>query len=93
MPHAIFSFPQIGSVGFTEEEIKEKNIPYVRFFFNIKILKKKKKSGITNYQDTVMGKALKANYGFVKVLIHKETREILGCHIIGEYASILIHEV
>ena len=33
------------------------------------------------------------NDGFVKVLVHRETQETLGCHIIGSEASILIQEI
>ena len=40
-----------------------------------------------------MGMALRSDSGFVKLLIHQKTRKILGCHIIGEQASVLIHEV
>jgi dihydrolipoamide dehydrogenase len=45
------------------------------------------------YMNTAMGKALEDRDGFVKFLVDKETRKILGCHIIGSQASILIHEV
>ncbi len=37
--------------------------------------------------------AMKTDHGFVKVLIHRDTREILGCHIVGSDAAILLHEV
>jgi dihydrolipoamide dehydrogenase len=40
-----------------------------------------------------MGRALEDKDGFVKFLVHKKNRKILGCHIIGSQASILIHEV
>jgi len=40
-----------------------------------------------------MGKAIEEREGFVKFLVSKENRKILGCHIIGSQASILIHEV
>jgi dihydrolipoamide dehydrogenase len=39
-----------------------------------------------------MGRALEDKEGFVKFLVNKENRKILGCHIIGSQASILIHE-
>jgi len=79
MPHAIFSSPQIAGVGFTEEQLKEKNIPYY--------------IGRYDYINTGMGMALKDEDGFVKIFVHKKTRKILGCHIIGTDASTLIHEV
>jgi mycothione reductase len=40
-----------------------------------------------------MGLALEDKDGFVKFLVNKKSRKILGCHIIGSQASILIHEV
>jgi dihydrolipoamide dehydrogenase len=80
MPHAIFSSPQVAGVGYTEQELKQKsNKDYVK--------------SIYRYIDTAMGRALEDKEGFVKFLVSKETRKILGCHIIGTHASVLIHEV
>ena len=79
MPHAVFSSPQIAGVGFTEEQLREKKVPYV--------------FGNYSYKGTGMGAALREEDGFAKVLVHEKTREILGCHIIGPEASTLIHEV
>src|SRR6478735_3384817 len=80
IPHAIFTSPQIAGVGFTEQKLKNKNqIQYVK--------------SIYPYIDTAMGKAIDDQDGFVKFLVDKESRKILGCHIIGDQASILIHEV
>ena len=79
MPHAIFSSPQIAGVGFTEQQLKEKNIPYA--------------IGKYLYIRTGMGIALEDKEGFVKIYADKKTRKILGCHIIGTNASALIHEV
>ena len=45
------------------------------------------------YIQTGMGEALKDRDGFVKFLVNREDRKILGCHIIGTDASTLIHEV
>jgi mycothione reductase len=79
MPHAIFSSPQIAGVGYTEQELRQKGLKYLK--------------SIYPYIDSAMGKAIKDNDGFVKFLVETETRKILGCHIIGTEASILIHEV
>ena len=79
MPRAIFSSPQVAGVGYTEEELKEKKISY--------LIGKKK------YIETAMGTALNDKEGFVKLLVDKKTRKILGCHIMGTDASTLIHEV
>ncbi|MBI4896255.1 MAG: dihydrolipoyl dehydrogenase [Candidatus Aenigmarchaeota archaeon] len=79
MPHAIFSSPQIAAVGYTEEELKQKEIPYA--------------IGRYEYKKTGMGLALAEKDGFVKILADKNTHEILGCHILGPDAATLIHEV
>lgn len=79
MPHAIFTSPQIAGVGLTEEQVIEKKIQYL--------------VGKYQYYDTGMGKTIEDKDGFVKVLVHKKTKKILGCHIIGHEASTLIHEV
>jgi dihydrolipoamide dehydrogenase len=80
IPHAIFTSPQIAGVGFTEQKLKNQNqIQYVK--------------SIYPYINTAMGKAIDDQDGFVKFLVDKKSRKILGCHIIGDQASILIHEV
>jgi dihydrolipoamide dehydrogenase len=80
MPHAIFSSPQVAGVGYKEQELKA-------------IGKVDYDKSIYRYIDTAMGKALEDIEGFVKFLVSKKDRKILGCHIIGSQASILIHEV
>jgi mycothione reductase len=79
MPHAIFSSPQVAGVGFTEQELKKKSIDYQR--------------SVYPYINTGMGEAIEDKDGFVKFLVDGKSRKILGCHIIGSHASILIHEV
>lgn len=79
MPHAAFCSPQVAGVGKTEEEVRDAKIPYLK--------------GVYDYKNTGYGKAIEDTTGFVKVLVHKETKQILGCHIIGTHASILIHEI
>ena len=79
MPHAIFSSPQVAAVGFTEQELKKEGIEYQK--------------SVYSYINTAMGLALEDRDGFVKFLADKMNGKILGCHIIGSEASILIHEV
>jgi mycothione reductase len=78
-PHAIFTHPQVASVGLKEEQSKQQNY---------KIL-----VGRAYYRDTAMGAAMGFPEGFVKVVVEKETGKILGAHIIGPEASILIQEI
>ena len=78
-PHAVFSHPQVASVGLKEAEAKQKGY---------KIL-----VGIALYKDTAMGGAMGEPEGFVKVIVERETGKILGGHIIGAEASIIIQEI
>ena len=95
MPHAIFSSPQVAGVGFTEQELAKKqqeNNKQNDNKNNTKNVIDYRKS-VYHYIDTAMGLAIKDHDGFVKFLIGKKDGKILGCHIIGSQASILIHEV
>jgi mycothione reductase len=78
MPHAIFTEPQIAGVGVTEDELAEADREYV--------------VGRQSLPGTPMGRAKKLDHGFVKVLAGPDG-EILGCHIFGHEASVLLHEV
>jgi dihydrolipoamide dehydrogenase len=79
MPHAVFSSPQIGSVGMTEDELKAKNLPYA--------------VGRYAFHKVAYGHSIEDKDGFVKVLANPKTRQIFGCHILGTDAATLIHEV
>ncbi|MCY4413815.1 MAG: dihydrolipoyl dehydrogenase [Alphaproteobacteria bacterium] len=75
----VYSSPQVASVGWTEQELKDQKTPY--------------KSGSFPYAHN--GRALSAGSkeGFIKLLFHMETGEVLGAHIIGEHASELINTI
>ena len=77
-PHAIFTHPQVASVGLKEEEARR----------GYKVL-----VGKAFYRDTAMGAAMAFAEGFVKVIVEAETSKILGAHIIGPEASVLIQEI
>lgn len=79
IPHAIFSWPQVAGVGYTEQQLKKTRIKYAK--------------AVYSYIDTAMGQAIEDTDGFVKFLLRKDDGKILGCHILGAEASILIHEV
>ncbi len=81
IPHAVFTYPEIGSVGLREKEAIEK-------YGKDKVL-----IGIHKYEDTAKGEAMGVKDYFVKVVVEKETLKILGAHIIGPYASVLIQEI
>ncbi len=77
IPAATFTFPEISSVGVTEEQAKEQGIAY----------KKNKVLFMANGKALAMGE----KDGFVKVLTDEDDR-LIGAHIIGPHASDLIHE-
>ncbi len=81
VPHAVFTYPEIGSVGFKEKEAVEK-------YGEDKVL-----IGRHRYEDTAKGEAMNVRDYFVKVIVLKKNMKILGAHIIGPYASVLIQEI
>lgn len=78
-PHAIYSFPQIASVGMTEQQARDAGY---------KLL-----VGRPGYMDVAKGEAMMESEGFAKVILDRDTADILGFHIIGPYAPMLIQEV
>ena len=81
VPHAVFTDPEIASVALREEEAIEK---YGKD--NILI-------GFYKYADTAKGEAMALKDDFVKVIVKRDTGQIIGAHIIGPEASVLIQEV
>jgi dihydrolipoamide dehydrogenase len=81
IPHAVFTYPEIASVGMKESEAVQKHGKE-----NVLI-------GFYRYEDTAKGEAMNVKDYFVKVIIERSSRRILGAHIIGPSASILIHEI
>ena len=77
-PHAVYSHPQIASVGLTEENARK----------DYQIL-----VGRAKYSDTAKGEAMMEEEGFAKAIVDGHSGRILGFHIIGPYAPELIQEV
>ncbi len=78
IPSVVYTYPEISSVGNTENEIQKKGIEYNTGYFPMKILGISRASGNTE--------------GFVKIISHKKTDEILGVHMIGDHVSDMIME-
>jgi len=81
VPHAVFTYPEIASVGIGEVEAAQR---YGEG--NILI-------GFYRYEDTAKGEAINARDYFVKVIVENPSMRILGAHIIGPEASVLIQEI
>ncbi|WP_330273156.1 mycothione reductase [Lentzea sp. NBC_00516] len=76
VPAAVFSNPQIASVGLTEEQAKEKDIRYV--------------TATQAYASIAYGWAMEDTTGFAKLIADPATGQLLGAHIIGPQASTVI---
>ncbi|MDI1312128.1 dihydrolipoyl dehydrogenase [Prosthecobacter sp.] len=75
----VFSHPQVAVVGATTEKLKEQNTPFLEASYPFN----------DHGKSMVMGETA----GFVKMLAHKETGEILGACVVGPEGTELIHEV
>lgn len=78
-PHAVFSHPQVASVGATEQELRGAGTAYL--------------VGRRDHAGTAYGWAMEDRSGFCKILADPESRLILGAHIIGPQAATLIHQL
>lgn len=81
IPHAVFTEPEIASVGMRDKEAIEK-LGLENVFI-----------GFQRYEDTAKGMAMGVKDCFVKVIVENKTGKILGAHIIGSQASVLIQEI
>ena len=79
IPSVIYTSPEVASVGKSEEELKKDNIKY--------------KVGKFPFTANPKAKVMNDTIGFVKILSHDETDEILGVHIIGSDAGNMIAEL
>jgi mycothione reductase len=78
VPHAVYTNPQIASIGLTEEQARKGHEILV---------------GRANYSNIVMGDAMMEQEGFAKAVVEKGSGRILGFHIVGTQAAMLIQEV
>ncbi len=76
-PSGIYTIPEISSFGFLEAELREKHVPYV--------------VGRAFFRELARGLIVGENTGFIKLIVHRDSRQILGAHAMGVGASELIH--
>lgn len=77
LPLAVYAVPEISMVGLTEDECKDRNLPYL--------------VGRGSYEDNARGQIIGDMSGMIKLLFTPPDQRLLGAHIIGEQASELIH--
>jgi NAD(P) transhydrogenase len=76
-PYGIYTIPEISFIGKTEEQLTDEDVPY--------------EVGIAYYREIARGQIRGDTTGRLKLIFHRETKELLGIHIIGEGASELLH--
>ncbi|GGY64142.1 Si-specific NAD(P)(+) transhydrogenase [Marinobacter zhanjiangensis] len=77
VPTGIYTIPEISSVGPTERELTEKKVPY--------------EVGQAFFKDLARAQITGEKVGMLKILFHRETREILGIHCFGDQAAEIVH--
>jgi dihydrolipoamide dehydrogenase len=78
MPHAVFSHPEVAGIGATEQDLRADGVDYRR--------------ASLPYTTAAKGRAIKEEHGLCKFLL-APSGEILGFHVVGRDASILLHQV
>ncbi|HEY2664383.1 MAG TPA: Si-specific NAD(P)(+) transhydrogenase [Candidatus Binataceae bacterium] len=76
-PYGIYTIPEISFAGHNEEELTEQGVPY--------------ETGKAQYREIARGQIIGDSIGMLKLIFHRETRVLLGVHIIGEGATELVH--
>jgi NAD(P) transhydrogenase len=76
-PYGIYTIPEISFIGKTEEQLTDEDVPY--------------EVGVAYYRETARGQIRGDTTGRLKIMFHRDTRLLLGVHIIGEGASELLH--
>lgn len=77
IPTGIYTIPEISSLGKTEQQLTAMKIPY--------------EVGRSQFKHLARAQIVGMNVGMLKILFHRETKEILGIHCFGERASEIIH--
>ncbi len=76
-PYGIYTIPEISFIGKNEEQLTDEDVPY--------------EVGVAYYREIARGQIRGDTTGRLKIIFHRETKELLGIHIIGEGASELLH--
>lgn len=77
LPYGIYTIPEISLVGETEDSLTEKQVPY--------------ETGLARYKEISRGQLIGDEVGMLKLIFHRDTRQLLGVHVIGEGATEIVH--
>jgi NAD(P) transhydrogenase len=76
-PYGIYTIPEISFIGKTEEQLTDEDVPY--------------EVGMAYYREVARGQIRGDTAGRLKLIFHRDTRKVLGVHIIGDGAAELVH--
>jgi NAD(P) transhydrogenase len=76
MPYGLYTIPEISMVGKNEQQLTHDRVPY--------------EMGVARYNEIARGQISGDRHGMLKLLFHRDTRELLGVHVIGEAATEII---
>jgi mycothione reductase len=79
LPHAVFGHPQVASVGATERELSAADVPIT--------------VSLKPYGSSAYGWAMEDTESLCKLIAHRDTRQLLGAHIVGPQASTLLQQL
>jgi NAD(P) transhydrogenase len=77
IPYGLFTVPEISSIGKSEQQLTAEHAPY--------------EVGLARFSEIARGQIVGDETGLLKILFHRETRQLLGVHVIGEAATEIIH--
>lgn len=77
MPYGLFTIPEISMIGENEEELTARKVPY--------------EVGVARFREIAKGQIAGDRMGLLKLLFHRETRQVLGVHVIGDSATEIVH--
>jgi len=77
IPYGIYTIPEVSMVGYTEEQLTQKKVPY--------------EVGLARYAELAKGQMLGDEQGMLKLLFSPDSLKLLGVHVIGDRAAEIVH--
>jgi NAD(P) transhydrogenase len=77
IPYGIYTIPEVSMVGYTEEQLTQKKVPY--------------EVGLARYAELAKGQMLGDEHGMLKLLFSTDSLKLLGVHVIGDRAAEIVH--
>jgi NAD(P) transhydrogenase len=77
LPNGIYTIPEVGMVGETEQSLQREDVAYV--------------VGRATYQESARGRIIGETHGFLKLLFRRADMKLVGVHVMGELATEIVH--